>query len=469
MMMTESSYGHFLQTKMTYAASAGLPVRTLPARLFPFQRQVTRWAIERGRAAIWLDTGLGKTACQLTWAQHVAEQAGDVLILAPLAVSQQTVREGVTMGIGVTLCRTRNDVRPGINITNYERLHHFDATRFAGVVCDESSILKSYDAKTRTQLIETFRHTPYKLCCTATPSPNDYMELGNHAEMLSVMSRNEMLATYFTHDGGNTSQWRLKKHAEPLFWRWVASWAFALTHPRLIGDTTPGYDLPPLNRHLHPVAIDTAHTGLMLFPMEVTGLNEQRTAKRAGLDARVRAAVETIHREPDEPWLVWAELNDEADAITNALPGAVQIAGRDSVEEKEKRLLRFCSGETHILVSKASICGFGLNLQHCARICFVGINNSFESWYQSVRRCWRFGQTRPVDVHIFYLQIESPILRNLSRKEAEASRMHHLMTQAILEHHQWQVPVQPYEPKGEMVLPAWLTANVERTEYAERD
>ena len=263
-------YNAFLATKLSYAASVGLPVRTLPERLFPFQHQVTRWAIERGRAAVWLDTGLGKTCVQLTWAQHVAEQAGDVLILAPLAVSQQTVREGITMGIPVTLCRTQADVRPGINITNYERLHHFDVTRMAGIVLDESSILKAFDGKTSTQLIEAFRQTPYKLCCTATPSPNDYMELGNHAEFLGVMSRNEMLATYFTHDGGNTSQWRLKSHAEQLFWRWVASWAFALTHPGLIGDTTPGYDLPPLNRHLHPVAIDTAHTGLMLFPMEVS-------------------------------------------------------------------------------------------------------------------------------------------------------------------------------------------------------
>ena len=314
-------YHRFLQTKMAYAASEGLHTYTLPERLFPFQRHVTGWALERGRAALFLDTGLGKSACQLAWAQNIASQKGDVLILAPLAVAQQTVREGATMGIAVTLCRTQADVRPGINITNYERLHHFDVGHLAGIVLDESSILKAYDGKTRTQLIETFRQTPYRLCCTATPSPNDHMELGNHAEFLGIMSRNEMLATYFTHDGGNTSQWRLKRHAEEAFWRWVASWAVALTHPLLLGDTTPGYDLPPLNRTMHPLTLDVAHEGLMLFPMEATSLSEQRAAKRAGLAHRVQQAVQTISAEPDEPWLVWAELNDEADMLTAALPG----------------------------------------------------------------------------------------------------------------------------------------------------
>ena len=361
------------------------------------------------------------------------------------------------------------DMRPGINITNYERLHHFEVTALAGIVLDESSILKAYDGKTRTQLIETFRQTPYRLCCTATPSPNDYMELGNHAEFLGIMSRNEMLATYFIHDGGNTSQWRLKRHAEEAFWRWVASWAVALTHPMMLGDDTPGYDLPQLNRSLHPLTLDVAHEGLMLFPMEATSLSEQRAAKRAGLAHRVAQAVQTISAEPDEPWLVWCELNDEADMLTAALDGAVQIAGRDSIEDKERRLVSFSTGETRILVTKPSIAGWGLNLQHCARMCFVGINNSFESWYQAVRRCWRFGQTRPVDVHLFYLDIEAAILRNLHRKEQEAQRLHHLMTQAIIEHQTWQTPVQPYEATRAMQVPAWLTANIERTSYAERD
>src|SRR5262245_18161453 len=243
-----TTYDAFLQSKLVTTTTPGLTAYTLPERLFPFQRHVTGWALERGRAALFLDTGMGKTSCQIAWSANVAQQHGDVLILAPLAVAQQTVAEGATMGIPITLCRTQADWQPGINITNYERLHHFDVKDIVGIVLDESSILKAYVGKTRTQLIQTFRLTPYRLCCTATPSPNDHMELGNHAEFLGIMSRSEMLATYFTHDGGNTSQWRLKRHAEDPFWRWVASWAFALTHPRLLGDTTPGYDLPALER-----------------------------------------------------------------------------------------------------------------------------------------------------------------------------------------------------------------------------
>ena len=331
----------FLQTKMAYTASEGLVHLYVAGAAFSLSAPGHSWAMERGRAALFLDTGLGKRACQLAWAQNIASQKGDVLILAPLAVAQQTVREGATMGIPVTLCRTHADMRPGINITNYERLHHFDVRDLAGMVLDESSILKAYDGKTRTQLIETFRQTPYRLCCTATPSPNDHMELGNHAEFLGIMSRNEMLATYFTHDGGNTSQWRLKRHAEEAFWRWVASWAVALTHPMMLGDATPGYDLPPLNRSLHPLTLDVAHEGVMLFPMEATSLSEQRAAKRAGLANRVAQAVHTITAEPDEPWLVWCELNDEADMLTAALPDAVQIAGRDSLDDKESRLVSF--------------------------------------------------------------------------------------------------------------------------------
>jgi len=446
-----------LATKLTYAASEGLTPSSLPDRLFPFQRQVTGWALERGRAALFLDTGLGKSGCQLAWAQNIAAQAGDVLILAPLAVAQQTVAEGATMEIPVTLCRTQADVRPGINIANYERLHRFDPSSFAGIVLDESSILKSFDGKTRIQLIETFRQTPYRLCCTATPSPNDHMELGNHAEFLGVMSRSEMLSTFFCHDGGNTSQWRLKRHAEEPFWQWVASWAVALTHPRMLGDTTPGYDLPPLGKVPHALTIDVAQNGLTLFPMEAQGLTEQRQAKRAGLETRVAQVVATVNAEPDEPWVIWAELNDEQDALAQAFGDrAFSIYGSLTIEEKERRLLAWLSGERPIMVSKSSICGFGINMQHCARMAFVGINNSFESWYQAVRRCWRFGQRREVQVHYFYLDIEAGIVRALARKEADAAMVHTKMTSAVLAQMDWAQPVQPYTPTQPMIVPTWL-------------
>ncbi|HEY5869934.1 MAG TPA: helicase [Candidatus Tectomicrobia bacterium] len=463
---TESSYEEFLATKLTYAASEGLSTYTLPDRLFPFQRQVTAWALERGRAALFLDTGLGKSCCQLASAHNVAQQAGDVLILAPLAVAQQTVDEGATMDIPVTLCRTKADVRSGINITNYERLHLFDAERFAGIVLDESSCLKAFDGKTRTQLIETFRQTPYRLCCTATPSPNDYMELGNHAEFLGVMSRTEMLATFFCHDGGNTSQWRLKRHAEEPFWRWVASWAVALTHPRMLGDTTPGYDLPPLVKIPHVLTIEVASNGLSLFPMEAQSLTEQRQAKRAGLETRVAQVVATVNAEPDEPWVIWAELNDEQDALAKAFGSrAFSVSGSDTLERKEATILGWLRGDRPIMISKASIMGWGLNFQRCARMAFVGINNSFESWYQAVRRCWRFGQRREVQVHYFYLDIEAGIVRNLARKEADAATMHNKMTSAVLSHIDWKQPVQPYTPTQPMIVPAWVCSQPEGASY----
>jgi hypothetical protein len=462
-----SNYETFLASKIHYAASAGLETYSLHARLFPFQRQVTAWAIGRGRAALFLDTGLGKSACQLVWAQNIASHGGDVLILAPLAVAQQTVTEGATMGIQVAYARTQAEAMPGITITNYERLHVFDTRQYAGVVLDESSILKAYDGKTRTALIEAFRHTPYRLCCTATPSPNDHMELGNHAEFLGIMRRSEMLATFFTHDGGHTSQWRLKRHAEAPFWRWVASWAMAITHPLQLGDSTPGYDLPALHRHDHMLALDGAHEGLTLFPMEARSLLEQRHARRAGLSRRIAHAVEIIQSERSEPWLVWCELNDEADEITRRLPGAIQIAGSDGLDEKEQRLHAFCDGQSRLLVTKPSIAGFGLNLQHCARMLFVGVNNSFESWYQAVRRCWRFGQRRPVEVHVVYSDIEALIVRNLHRKEADAARMTRRMTEAIMAQQHWAQPVQPYTPHTAMTIPSWI-ATEETLPYAIR-
>lgn len=449
-------YSAFLASKDSQRAFAGLIPRGLPSRLFPFQKQGTTWALGQGRAALFYDTGLGKSACQLAWAAEVAAQAGDALILAPLAVAQQTQAEGATMGIDVTYCRTAEDLTPGINITNYERLHLMPTERFAGIVLDESSILKSFDGKTRTRLTETFSATPYRLCCTATPAPNDHMELGNHAEFLGIMTRAEMLATYFTHDGGSTSQWRLKGHAQEPFWRWVASWAMALTHPKALGDTTPGYDLPPLDVRAHPLTLDTAHTGLTLFPMEAHTLTEQRDARKAGLTARVEATAALVNAEPTEPWLVWCDLNAEADALVQAIPESAQITGSDSTETKESRLLAFTAGRLRVLVSKPSICGFGLNFQRCARIAFVGVSHSFESWYQAIRRCWRFGQQRPVVVHMIYATIEAPIVRNLQRKQHDALMMQQAMAHEVLAYHQTTRLQQSYIATQTIQIPHWL-------------
>lgn len=449
-------YEAFLRTKTPHTEPQGLQVRTLPSRLFPFQRQIASWAIAQGRAALFLDTGLGKTSLQLAWAQHVAEQAGDVLILCPLAVAAQTAREAAMLDIGVTVCRTGADVRPGVNLLNYERLHLVDAARFAGIVLDESSILKHFEGATRTQLIDTFSTTPYRLCCTATPAPNDHMELGNHAEFLGVCTRAEMLSTYFVHDGGATSQWRLKGHAVEPFWRWVASWAVALTDPAALGDRTPGYALPPLAVHTHTLSTAGMAAQETLFLMEATALAAQRHLRRAGMARRVEALVAMVNASQDS-WILWGDLNDECDALEARIPGAIQVAGKDSLEVKEARLHAFQAGDARVLISKSSICGYGLNWQHCAHIGFAGLTHSFESWYQAVKRCHRYGQTRPVEVHMMALDAEAPILRNLQRKQRDNDAM-----RAVMQHHLLRFFVHatttPYGATQPLSIPAWLTS-----------
>lgn len=421
--MTDPQYTHFLSTKRVVAEPVGFAAdeTTIPARLFPFQRDIVRWACRRGRAAIFAGTGLGKTGMQLAWAHQVAAHAGgDVLILAPLAVAQQTVGEGLKFGLPATLCRDGADVRPGVNVANYERLHRFDLARFAGIVLDESSILKAYDGATRTALVEAFAATPFRLCCTATPAPNDHMELGNHAEFLGVMSRTEMLAMFFVHDGGETQTWRLKGHARDDFWRWVASWAVMLRRPSDIGYDDGAFALPPLVMHEHMVEGETP-TGL-LFPVEARTMDERRRARRASLAARVTACAALVNASA-EPWVIWCDLNAEGDGLARAIPAAIQVAGIDPLEVKEARLADFAAGRARVMVSKPSIAGFGLNWQHCPNVAFVGLSDSWEQYYQAIRRCWRFGQTRPVQCHVIASVAEGAVVANIERKERQAEEM----------------------------------------------
>lgn len=394
----------------------------------------------------------------------------DVLILAPLAVAGQTVKEAAAIGVTVTPCREPEDVRPGLNITNYDRLHKFDASRFGGVVCDESSIIKNFAGATLRQLMDAFRDTPYKLCCTATPAPNDWTELGNHAEFLGVCSRSEMLSEFFVHDGGETQTWRLKGHARGAFWRWVASWGALVAHPRDLGAEfdAAGYDLPALSLHEHlmPVHEDEARAAGVLFVEEAVGLMEQRTARRVSVGQRVAACAATVAREPREAWVVWCDLNVESEALTAAIPGAVEVTGSMDSDEKERRLVAWLDGETRVLVTKSSICGFGVNAQRCARVAFVGVTHSWEAYYQSVRRCWRFGQKRPVDVHIFASEAEGAVVANLNRKDRDATEMSRALAEETREALRSSVIRQKrytndYEPRTEMKIPAWL-----RTESA---
>lgn len=463
------NYDDFIASKALATPSAGIDEPpALSDALFPFQRDIVRWALQRGRAAIFADTGLGKTRMQLEWAKHVHEHTdGRVLILAPLAVAAQTVREGKSCGVEVTLCKTGEDARDGVNVTNYDRLHHFDADDFAAVVLDESSCLKDFTSATRNQLVDAFRSTPFKLACTATPAPNDFTELGNHAEFLGVMTRTEMLSMWFVHDGGSTQDWRLKGHAETAFWRWICSWAALVRKPSDLGYDDGAFNLPPLRMHEHTVASDIrqAHAAGMLFVEKAIGLQEQRSARKASLVARVAECAAIVNASTG-PFLVWCELNDEADALADAIDGAVQIAGSDDRDEKERRMVDFSEGRIRVLVTKPSIAGYGMNWQHCAQMAFVGLSHSFEQFYQAVRRCWRFGQTRPVDCHVVSSEAEGAVVSSLRRKESDARRMAEEMSAHTSEITRAAIKATTrdtteYAPRVIMTVPAWLTSEEE--------
>ena len=427
------TYESFVDGKLSRVPPTGLAViPPLHPTLFPHQVDLVTWSLRRGRYAIFADTGLGKSAMQLEWARCVAlATGGRVLILAPLAVGSQTVKEAARLGIEAKQVRYASDVddAPSIVITNYDRIHHFDPASFVGVVCDESSVIKNSDSKTFDTLTRMFAQTSFRLCATATPSPNDYTELGTHAEFLGICTKEEMLAEYFCHDGGETQTWRLKGHARTAFWRWVAGWAALIRKPSDFGYSDDGYNLPPLVIKQHTIAVDHTESRVteagqsLLFAEPAKTLTERRVARKASLGPRVAKCAEVVLAEPNEAWVIWCELNAEADALADALTGAVEIRGSDDAILKESRLVAFSAGEIRVLVSKPSIAGFGLNWQHAARMCFVGVKDSYESTYQAIRRCWRFGQKREVHVHVFASELEGEVVKNLERKERDALAM----------------------------------------------
>lgn len=416
-------YASFVARKLAFTSAQGIAGVDLPDSLFGFQKALVSWALKRGRAAIFADTGLGKTRMQIAWADTVYKHTRmPVLILAPLAVAAQTAAEGASIGVQVKVCRDGSDVVNGINVTNYDRLHRFDPSVFGGVVLDESSCIKHSDAKTFRILTDAFKATPYRLCATATPAPNDWTELGTHAEFLGICTQQEMLAEYFCHDGGETQTWRLKGHAREIFWRWVCSWGALIRRPSDLGFDDSAYRLPALHLHEHAVDVEIAPADGMLFALEAQTLSERRHARRASLEARVQECAAIVNADR-QPWVVWCDLNDEGNALTDAIEGAVQIAGSDPVEVKERRLEGFATGKFRVLVSKPSICGFGLNWQHACRMAFVGVTDSYEAFYQAIRREWRFGQKNEVHAHIFASKAEGAIVANLKRKERDAIAM----------------------------------------------
>ena len=427
------TYANFIAGKLGAIDSAGIDAPLREYALFPHQRDLTKWALRRGKAAIFADTGLGKMRMAIAWADTVFQHTcHPVMILCPLAVAQQFVSDGMLMGIEVTHCRESCDVRHGINITNYDRLHKFDMSQFAGVALDESSIIKSHASKTLALLMDAFRATPYKLCCTATPSPNDWTELGTHAEFLGVRSRSEMLAEFFVHDGGDTSVWRLKGHARAVFWRWVASWGAMIRSPADLGYDASAYALPPLHIHQHTVEIE--HNPMHgLFAQEAQTLTERRQSRRDSMAARVQACADLVNSNGDEPWIVWCDLNDEGDMLERAIDGCVQVAGADDNDTKERRMVGFSTGQHRVLISKQKICGWGMNWQHCSNQAFVGVNDSYEGFYQAVRRSWRFGQRRPVNIHVFASNQDGAVVANIKRKQAAADEMYAQMSADTLE------------------------------------
>lgn len=412
--MTE--YQSFLKKKEVIATPSGIVPPTLNPMLFDFQKDIVRWALKRGRAAIFADCGMGKTPMQLEWAKHIP---GKVLILAPLAVSDQTVREGEKFGIDVAYQRYGSESEK-ITITNYEMMGNFDPAAYAGIILDESSILKSQDGKTRKAIIDAFSKTDYRLACTATPAPNDYMELGNHAEFLGIMSMTEMLSMFFVHDGAETQKWRLKGHAQDIFWKWMASWSVMIKRPSDLGYSDDTFILPPLKFHEH--VVDSKDSGEFLFPMQAATLPERIKARRNSTVDRVAGLVEVIKQSPDQ-WLIWCNLNAESNAITKTIPNAVEIQGSDKPEFKASTMLAFSSGKIRVLVTKPSIAGFGMNWQNCHNVAFLGLSDSYEQFYQAMRRCWRFGQKSPVNCHIVIANTEGAVLANIKRKEQDAERM----------------------------------------------
>lgn len=420
------NYTDFIRRKMSTADKRGIPCGALPAFLRADQRLCVQRALETGPYAIFADCGLGKTLDELEWARQVAAH-GPVLILAPLCVGLQTCHIAKQFGYDVTLCKSQEDVRDGVNITNYDRLDKFSPESFAGIVLDESSILKNYAGKTRNAIIDSFKQTRFKLACTATPAPNDHMELGNHAEFLGLCTRAEMLSKYFVHDGGETQTWRLKGHAAKPFWDWVGTWATTYSRPSDINPSfsDDGFELPQLLLEQHILYMAPESVGY-LIDMPAETLGEARKIKRKSIDARIERAVEIASGV--DTCVLWCDLNDEGDALEEAMPSARQLKGSQSIEEKEEILWGFTKGEIKRLITKQKITSFGLNWQHCNTTVFVGPNYSYEQAYQAIKRFHRFGQKRPVTAHWVMMDLEYNVFKALHAKMQAHTQMKEALT-----------------------------------------
>jgi len=453
-----SKYDKFIGIKNTQKDPTGFDCEAseMAPFLYDWQKEIVSWSIGKGRSALFEDCGCGKTAQSLCWCDQMMERSKTTkaLIIAPLAVSAQTKREAEKFGMSATVCKTSDDLKPGINITNYERLHHFDSGAFASVVADESSIIKHHAGKMRQYITEFVLNIPYALFCTATPAPNDFMELGCHSEAVGMMRRVEMLSTFFAHDSGDTQKWRLKGHAQEPFWKWLSSWSVALRKPEDIGFNDDRFNLPALHMEQHTVK-SKPQDG-QLFASHAVTLNEQRTARRHSQHDRVEICADKVNAST-EPYLVWCDLNSESAELSKAIPDSVEVKGADKSEHKEQAIMDFIDGKVRVLVSKPSIAGHGMNFQHCNQMAFVGLSHSFEAMYQAIRRCWRYGQTKEVTAHIITSEAEGAVLANIKRKEKQSEEMY----DALVKHMSIYTTAKnksdsSYIATDEMEIPAWL-------------
>lgn len=458
-----STYADLLAAKAQLNTAHGFDPSWIPEWMFPFQAALLGWSVRMGRAALFADCGLGKTPTQLAWAENVRRETGrPVLVVTPLAVSYQTAAEAQKFGIDAAISRTGRPAGTGITVTNYDRLELFDSSDYGGVVCDESSAIKAFDGSRRALVTEFMRTHRYRLLCTATAAPNDYIELGTSSEALGYLGHVDMLGRFFTNrqrtidqkktfrnQGRDDGGWRFKGHAEGEFWRWVASWARACRRPSDLGFSDDGFDLPPLEHRQHVVEARVVRDG-QLFDLPAQGLHEEREEQRRTITERCEKAAEVL--DGDELGIAWCHLNDEGRLLANLIPGAVEVAGSGPADAKEEKLAAFSRGEIRVLVTKPSIAGWGLNWQHCHRMTFFP-SHSYEQYYQAVRRCWRFGQKQPVTVDVITTEGGANVLANLQRKADAADAMF----AALVAHMRDAADVNPdVHYDQEVQVPAWV-------------
>jgi superfamily II DNA or RNA helicase len=455
----DKDYARFLASKAVRAPMRGLKqVPELAAHLFNYQAHSVAHALQAGGAGLFLDTGLGKTECQLEFLRHGGEATnGRTLLLTPLAVAGQTKRRAERWGYEARVIRDQSEAGEGINIVNYDRLDKIDPSWFGAVSLDEASILKSFTGKTTRALIEAFRRHRFKLAATATPAPNDHMELGQYAEFTGAMRSNEMLMRWFITDQTEMGRYRIKGHAEADFWDWLASWARCAELPSDLGGDDTGFILPEIAIFRHRAAESAVKGGEGLFASVAMSATNMHAVKRQTSAARADAIAGVVAREAGEAWLIWCDTDYEADALKAAIPSAIEVRGSHTTEQKEDRLEAFATGQAKHLIAKPQMCGFGLDWSHCARMAFVGRSYSYETFYQAVRRCQRFGQKRQVQVHIAVAEGEAEIGRIVERKTADHAKMKIAMRAAMARAKDRRESVRkPYDPKYKGRLPTWL-------------